>query len=101
MKARNPLILRACLPAGLIAVLSSFPVMAQADKKDPKKDEKPAAPAADSKKVIPDVPIDEPGALGAKADDFFAKGEWMNAAAHYNGLVTIGKKMSLTDLIRN
>ncbi len=92
MKARNSFVLCACVPAWLVIVLSTLPVRAQADKKDDK-----AAPEAESKKVIPDVPIDDPGALGTQGDEFFAKGEWMNAAAHYNGLVTIGKKLSLEE----
>ncbi len=68
-------------------------VRAQAppDKKDPA----PATPPAAGAKVIPDVDLGDPEGLGRKADESFAKGEWLNAAANYNGLLTIGMKVGV------
>jgi TolA-binding protein len=105
--------LRYCIPFGLVALLALSPAQApkDADKKDDKKkteekkdgakevkkDDKPATPAADGKTppAIPDVPLENPGALANEADEAFAKGDWLNAAAKYNGLLTIGIKTGL------
>lgn len=78
---------------GALMVLPASPLLAQADNKDEKKDA-PAA-AADSKKVIPDVDLADPEGLGKNADEAFAKGQWLQAAANYNGLVTIGLKVGV------
>ena len=98
MKASHLLSLRLCLLTGLLA-LPALSCLAQdpADKKDPapadKKD--PAAAPAAGAKVIPDVDLGDPAGIGTKADEAFAKGEWLNAAANYNGLLTIGIKVGV------
>jgi len=59
---------------------------------DPAKDE--TAPAAGAK-VIPDVDLGDPEGIGKAADEAFGKGQWLQAAANYNGLVTIGTKIGV------
>lgn len=76
---------------GTLMVLLSAPLLAQDEKKDGKED----APAADSSKVIPDVDLGDPDTIGKNADEAFTKGQWLQAAANYNGLVTIGKKVGV------
>jgi len=95
------ILMRACL-CGTLA-LTILPLQAQAPKKEePKKEEpkkegdKPAGDApADSKKAIPDVDLGDPDGLGKGADEAFGKGQWMNAAANYNGLIQIGTKVGV------
>jgi tetratricopeptide (TPR) repeat protein len=62
---------------------------------DPKKDEAAEPAPAAGAKVIPDVDLGDPEGLGKAADEAFGKGQWLQAAANYNGLVTIGLKVGV------
>ncbi len=78
--------LRALLACTALAAPVSL-IRAQDEKAEP-------APAAGAK-VIPDVDLADPEGLGKAADEAFAKGQWLQAAANYNGLVTIGLKVGV------
>ena len=92
MKTRSLLPLRFCLPFGLLAFLAvSSP--GQAPKEGDKKEEKPGEAAdANKSKVLPEVSLENVAELGPKADEFFAKADWLNAAAHYNALLGVAIK---------
>ncbi|HWB07418.1 MAG TPA: tetratricopeptide repeat protein [Verrucomicrobiales bacterium] len=104
MKTRSLLPLRLCIPFGLLAFLALSPAQTPPKKEEPKKDEpkevkkdeKPAQPAEPGKgPVIPPVDLSSPGELATQSDIDFAKGDWLNAAAKYNGLVQIGIKTGM------
>ena len=88
-----------CILSGLLVLPLSSNAQAPPKKDEPKKEEPKkdgTAPAAgDAKKVIPDVDLGDPEGLIRKSDESFAKGEWLNAAACYNGLLTIGLKTGM------
>ena len=94
VKTRHFHPLRTCILTGLLALPASFTrAQAPADKKVPAPT--PAAAPAAGAKVIPDVDLGDPAGIGVRADEAFAKGEWLNAAANYNGLLTIGIKVGV------
>lgn len=88
--------LRLLVPVSLLVLLAAAPGQdAAADKAAEKPADKPAEAAAaggDKANALPPVDIADPDALGKNGDDAYAKGDWVTAAANYNGLLTVALK---------